>query len=444
MISTVTANRMGSYLAAARGWVDKNGGLMQMQLVWGIRDCALTASPSPAAPAAAPAAPPAKAASPSPSPAAAKASPSPSPKPAAAPSPAIPPINAIKVSPAPSPAPKASPAASPAAAPAASQVAAPAASSDVPAAAQTTPGAASPAPAPSPAAPPSKAAASCAPKPAMCDTSPASTYANTCKVAAPFTAPQCVGGCCVSSGKCKYGSCVANGLGRDASMTCFGQNALPNMLALLNNRCGHLACKLAVPGCKTSLMGGNCVGTVVAVGGDGAKLHPFGAQYVGAPCVETTATGGVVPMPKLIDLRLPAAQYVSAAWKVCDCADAAAAAPGGGGPTVVKLPSVSLSSLFGLGAKNGSGTVVLAPSPSPADGALPETGGDVSLGAGSTFASMKDLMLGGMSKGNADPFADFLGTEEVPADEALLDAEAAAMEETAEGAEGAAAAAAGR
>ncbi|KAF8060332.1 Prx [Scenedesmus sp. PABB004] len=201
---------------------------------------------------------------------------------------------------------------------------------------------AAPAPA-APVAPPPPAA--CPAAPSMCSADAAEGARGFCPVVAPFTAPECAGGCCVSSGKCKLPLCKLNGLGSDVmalDFICYAKNDGP--FGLLN-KCRDLACKLAVPGCKSHLLGGNCVGTVVAAGDD---VDDQAKQYLGMPCLETVNLPGPLHLP-LTKPGLPSAsgEYVSGLWTVCDC-------DGGPGPSPVlpALPSFDLKSHL-LGSKLG-------------------------------------------------------------------------------------------
>jgi hypothetical protein len=257
----------------------------------------------------------------------------------------------------------------------------------------------------------------CAPKLDMCDETSLGLL-NTCRAARPFTSSKCVGGCCISSGKCKYGNCFANGLGTDAGLACFGTNALPSPLALLGNRCGHLACKLAVPGCKTTFLGGNCVGTVVALA-NASQLHPQGAQYVGHPCIESLPTSPLA--------QIASKEFIWANWKVCNCIDKAYTLPTFNlssfhlpslkipGVSSIKLPTIGISNPFANKA---------APSPSPAS----DDGGDASLGAGGGLTALKDLVFGGLSSGSgsSDPFSDFITSDNSTASAAAGTEEAGA------------------
>jgi hypothetical protein len=121
-----------------------------------------------------------------------------------------------------------------------------------------------------------------------CNPGPSASGAAVCPAVAPFTAPQCVGGCCVSSGKCKRGFCSQAGLGSevmDPGMLCWGTNS-----GHINrfNKCRNLACKLAVPGCITDPLSGSCVGSVVALSND---VDDEGKKWVGSPCLQPVPSG---------------------------------------------------------------------------------------------------------------------------------------------------------
>jgi hypothetical protein len=359
MTSAVWVNRRGGYLGALRGYAAADGALQQLQLVWALTDCPHGVQPDGAVPVVADGV-------------AAPARPEAGPTPESY-------IQTPSIEADADPFELFSEESGPAATPAAE--AAPVPAVDFPAPLKEV----------------------CPPKPDMCDASAAAGATNFCKAASPFEAAKCVGGCCISSGKCKFGSCVANGLGKDAPLTCFNNNTLPSPLSMIGNKCAHLACKLAIPGCKTALVGGNCVGTVVAVG-DASKLHAQGARFVGHPCVETTPTGGFVSMPKALDLGLLPRDYVLAGWKVCDCVDAGALPkPSGffsGLPKMTvpqfKMPKIPEIPKFGLGGKNATAKVSV-------------DGGDADLMAGPTkFGMMRDLIAGSMSHDKSDPFADFV------------------------------------
>ncbi|GBF88365.1 hypothetical protein Rsub_01077 [Raphidocelis subcapitata] len=282
----------------------------------------------------------------------------------------------------------------------------------------------------------------CAPRKDLCDPEAAGESGPVCKAVSPFDAPSCLGGCCVSSGKCRFGSCSANGLGDDIQLGCYGTNEMRSPLSLLGNRCGRLACKLSVPGCKTALLGGNCVGTVVATQ-PAAQLHPEAARYLGYPCIETIPTAGLVQTPGLgLSRGLPPREFVMSAWKVCDCgaSKVSAAGLGLGGLRLPRLPHFSLPHFgaprwgglrLGLGGRGESPAPAPAPAPFHLGAALgggggqesgaaqdapafDDTSGDPSLAATSgRIGAIKDLMLGGMGAGGdgGDPFGAFVAME---------------------------------
>lgn len=138
-----------------------------------------------------------------------------------------------------------------------------------------------------------------------------------CPVVSPFTAPKCNGGCCISTGKCKMPLCKFNGLGADVvalDFICYGKNNGP--FAGMN-KCRNLACKLAVPGCQSGLLGGNCVGTVEAVNDE---VDDDAKQYIGMPCLEIINTPGPLHMPlNKPGLPVPNGEYMGGLWSVCDC-----------------------------------------------------------------------------------------------------------------------------
>jgi hypothetical protein len=121
-----------------------------------------------------------------------------------------------------------------------------------------------------------------------CNPAPSASGPATCAAVAPFTAPHCVGGCCVSSGKCKRGFCSQAGLGSevmDPGLLCWGTNS-----GHINrfNKCRNLACKLAVPGCITDPLSGSCIGSVVALSND---VDDEGKKWVGSPCLQPVPSG---------------------------------------------------------------------------------------------------------------------------------------------------------
>lgn len=226
-----TSPKAGGFLAAIRGYEDfyadapvTKGGLQQLQLVWGVAVCPAVV-PGPEAPADAPM----------------RESPEPLETPVAeVPPPAPMPSDEIMVTPE------------------------------------------APLPEPAQAAEPF-----CPMDTAKCDAS--ATSGNTaCSAVAPFLAPQCVGGCCVSAGKCRKGFCSQAGLGAEVMtghMLCWGTNG-----GMLNkfNKCRNMACKLAVPGCISDGISGSCVGTVVALSND---VDPDAAKWAGYPCLQTVPGG---------------------------------------------------------------------------------------------------------------------------------------------------------
>ena len=363
MTSRVTVNRAGGYLGSLRGWADKDGALQQIQMVWALSDCPPGVAPGTTV---------------------------------KAPAPVEVPMAVIG----------AEPEAPADAAPAAAEAEAPAAPEELAAPVAEAEPAAAPAAA---------AAATCPANLDLCDVTAADVAANACRAVAPFGAPQCMGGCCISSGKCHYGSCAANGLGKDAPLNCVGANGVHSALAMLGNKCAGLACKLAVPGCRTTLVGGSCAGTVVAVNA-GEKLHGQGAAYVGQPCVETTPSGGLAPMPKLVDFGLPAREFVHATWKICDCAGAGDAPKPG-----LQLPGLKMPKLPGFGGKQG---------------------GDDEMQGPTRYQMMRDMVMGQMGltrPDTSDPFAEFAapvageaaageGAAAAPAEEAAAAAKAAVAE----------------
>jgi len=139
----------------------------------------------------------------------------------------------------------------------------------------------------------------CPPDLDKCNTT-ATAGSTFCPAAAPFVTNQCVGGCCVSAGKCRKGFCAQAGLGAEvmaADMLCWGTNTHP-----LNkfNKCRNLACKLAVPGCVSDLLSGSCVGSVVALSND---LDNGAKQWVGYPCLQTVPGGLPVDALGKVDLN---------------------------------------------------------------------------------------------------------------------------------------------
>lgn len=158
---------------------------------------------------------------------------------------------------------------------------------------------------------------SCPASPSMCDVTAAQGTVAYCPVTSPFTAPRCEGGCCVSSGKCKLPLCRLNNMGADVvalDFICYAKNS--GLFAGLN-KCRNLACKLAVPGCQSGLLGGNCVGSVVAVKDD---VDAQSKQYIGKPCIEVHSGHSIDHMPlNALGMPKPDDAHVAGLWTVCDC-----------------------------------------------------------------------------------------------------------------------------
>jgi hypothetical protein len=128
----------------------------------------------------------------------------------------------------------------------------------------------------------------CPATPGQCD--PAATSGSAhCPAVPPFTASECAGGCCISSGKCRSFFCGKVGLGTEVTakdMLCWGTNG--GALNTAVNRCRGLACRLAVPGCVSDVRAGACVGTVVSL----AEGHdPSMDKWLGTPCLQTVPGG---------------------------------------------------------------------------------------------------------------------------------------------------------
>ncbi|GBF96522.1 hypothetical protein Rsub_09864 [Raphidocelis subcapitata] len=184
---------------------------------------------------------------------------------------------------------------------------------------------------------------------AQCD--PAATSgAAYCPAVPPFTASECAGGCCVSSGKCRSFFCGKVGLGSEITakdMLCWGTNGGPLNTAV--NRCRGLACRLAVPGCVSDVRGGACVGTVVSL----AEGHdPSMAKWLGAPCLQTVPGG--LPLDALGRLDLNGA-YAARLWTICNC-DTPPPKPACRGPFcgLFRAPELPSLSSFGLPPINAS------------------------------------------------------------------------------------------
>jgi hypothetical protein len=155
--------------------------------------------------------------------------------------------------------------------------------------------------------------AQCPPVPEACDVKATSGDAF-CPAAAPFSYNQCVGGCCISSGKCKKSFCGQNGLGQEVlgvDTLCWGTNS---GIVHKFNKCRNLACKLAVPGCVTDVISGACVGSVVALSNE---LDADMAKWVGSPCLQTVPGGLPIDAQGKPDVTGP---FAAKLWSVCNCA----------------------------------------------------------------------------------------------------------------------------
>ena len=163
-------------------------------------------------------------------------------------------------------------------------------------------------------------AGNCKPRPDQCSTSAAYGTKAYCSYMLPhFSAKVCLGGCCISSGRCGSSSCISSGLGKDVGlMPCFGSNQLSNPLT---DKCANLGCELYTPGCKNGK--GSCVGRVVPLVGNTLLMHPIGRTLLGLPCLDMSMD----PAPSLDRVPLRdgtlsrAGIYVGGPWKVCDCID---------------------------------------------------------------------------------------------------------------------------
>lgn len=163
----------------------------------------------------------------------------------------------------------------------------------------------------------------------QCAPEASSTSTAYCPVLAPFTSAACLGGCCVSSGKCTSSSCAISGLGKEVPNTiCYGLN--PAIAIGASPNCRGLACKLAVPGCTSDLLGGSCVGTVVDLSGKAAADNPSGAALVGYPCLDVTPSDKTLTADGKLSLS---GGYVAKLWSICDCA-----APATIGHTNIPVP----------------------------------------------------------------------------------------------------------
>lgn len=82
----------------------------------------------------------------------------------------------------------------------------------------------------------------------MCSVDAGTTSSAFCPALSPFSTPTCMGGCCISSGKCTSSSCAISGIGKEVANTiCYGLN--PAIAIGASPNCRGLACKLAIAGC---------------------------------------------------------------------------------------------------------------------------------------------------------------------------------------------------
>lgn len=193
------------------------------------------------------------------------------------------------------------------------------------------------------AAPVAPAAAGCPALQEMCSAEASATSTSFCPVVAPFKSSQCLGGCCFSSGKCTSSSCAISGLGKEAPNTiCYGLN--PAVAIGASPVCRGLACKLAVPGCTSDLLGGSCVGTVVDPTG-AAEKSPASAALVGMPCLDVTPSDKTLTKDGALS---KSGEYVAKLWSVCDCKAPAAEKKEGFLAGLPKLGKVSAGDLKAL------------------------------------------------------------------------------------------------
>ena len=177
----------------------------------------------------------------------------------------------------------------------------------------------------------------------MCSSEATATSAAHCPALSPFAKSSCLGGCCVSSGKCASSSCAISGLGREVSNTiCYGLN--PGVAVGASPNCRGLACKLSIAGCTSDLLGGSCIGTVVDLSGDAAKANPAGARLLGYPCLDVTPSDKTLKADGTLSAT---GEYVAKLWSVCDCAAPAPVAREGllSFPKVGKLNVTDVKSL---------------------------------------------------------------------------------------------------
>jgi len=172
----------------------------------------------------------------------------------------------------------------------------------------------------------------------MCAASASITAASHCPVVKPFTSASCLGGCCYSSGKCTSSSCAISGVGKEVPNTiCYGVNAEGAIGG--TPQCTGLACKLAVPGCTSDLLGGSCVGMVVDTTGTAFVDNPAGAALVGYPCLDVTPSDKTLNADGSKSTNGTGA-YVASLWSVCDCYASAASAASAGADTTTPLPLI--------------------------------------------------------------------------------------------------------
>lgn len=149
----------------------------------------------------------------------------------------------------------------------------------------------------------------------MCSHDASSTSTAFCPALSPFKKSTCLGGCCVSSGKCTSSSCAISGVGKEVPNTiCYGLN--PAIAIGASPNCRGLACKLAIPGCTSDLLGGSCLGTVVDLSGKAAEANPAGAALVGYPCLDVTPSDKTLDGDGKLSLSGP---FVAKLWSICDC-----------------------------------------------------------------------------------------------------------------------------
>lgn len=144
-----------------------------------------------------------------------------------------------------------------------------------------------------------------------------------CPFMPPWTRSRCVGGCCVSTGKCASSSCSISGLGRDVpDIICYGVN---NGVAIGgSNVCAGLGCRLAAPGCTTDTFGGNCVGTVWPINGTATGLSSKAKKWLGYPCLDATPSSNTLTADGKPTTSATGV-YMAKLWTICNCTDVPAA-----------------------------------------------------------------------------------------------------------------------